>query len=721
MPILPSDIHGAVGPTHIITATNTEIEVYDKGSCFPFATNLITKNSLNAMFNAGTGEVYSDPQVLWDDTNQRFIITAHSIFSSSNDQNQGILVSTYSDGMSWYLYTVPIVRGSSTFANCVASATDHWDSPHVGSINGAYPLWFVTANVIPNNGTSPTGTIMAIRKPLTLSGEATGVFCYPNLSQINIAPPNVLDSSDTAYFLTLTSGSGNVIVVLARSENNGLALFNFVAIPTWTAPPPAAQPNGVTLDTGDGRFVSQTIQYGTSLWNVHSVNVGNRAVGRLYQISTTGQNPLLTKDLFTADNDNIFNLSVAVNATQAFVSASRTIPSDPTLNGNASMVVFSGPNSSPVGWGARFVARSAAQYDGSICTRPCGWGHYSSVQIDPSNHRFAWLFNQLITGPSAWNTLAVQDIGVSAGCIVAVQTHDFNGDCKSDIVWRQDTGATAVWLMNGAQVLQSGGFGVVPTNWQLVGQRDFNGDGMHDWLWRDTSSGTVAIWLLNGLSIIQSGTVGTVPGDWSIVGTGDFNGDGMADILWRDTSGNLGIWLMNGLGVLQIGNLGQVPTSWTVVGVADFNGDGMADILWRDTSGNLAIWLMNGLGVLQIGNLGQVPTSWTVVGVADFNGDGMADILWRDSAGNVGIWLMNGLQVLQINFVPQIGNLGQVPLNWIVAATGDFNGYGKSDILWRDANTGTVAIWFMNGLQVSSTANLGAVGLDWTIQGLNAD
>ena len=46
---------------------------------------------------------------------------------------------------------------------------------------------------------------------------------------------------------------------------------------------------------------------------------------------------------------------------------------------------------------------------------------------------------------------------------------------------------------------------------------------------------------------------------------------------------------------------------------------------------------------------------------------------------------------------------------------------GKSDILWRDNNTGATAIWFMNGLQISSTGSPGLVSADWTIQGLNAD
>ena len=67
------------------------------------------------------------------------------------------------------------------------------------------------------------------------------------------------------------------------------------------------------------------------------------------------------------------------------------------------------------------------------------------------------------------------------------------------------------------------------------------------------------------------------------------------------------------------------------------------------------------------------------------------------------------------------GSPRTVPPAWIIAATGDFNGDGKSDILWRDNSTGTVSIWFTNGVQVLSFGSLGAVGANWTIQGLNAD
>jgi hypothetical protein len=130
--------------------------------------------------------------------------------------------------------------------------------------------------------------------------------------------------------------------------------------------------------------------------------------------------------------------------------------------------------------------------------------------------------------------------------------------------------------------------------------------------------GNTAIWLLNGLQISQSGGLGQIPTTWSVVGTADFNADGKGDLLWLDNTGNVAIWLMNGLSILQAGGLGNVNT-WTVAGTADFNGDSRADILWYN-GGIVAIWLMNGLQVSQSGGLGFVSTQWSIVGTGDFNG-----------------------------------------------------------------------------------------------------
>jgi hypothetical protein len=292
-------------------------------------------------------------------------------------------------------------------------------------------------------------------------------------------------------------------------------------------------------------------------------------------------------------------------------------------------------------------------------------------------------------------------------------THDFNGDGKSDILWRNTNSDLAIWLMNGTQISSGVDLGGVPNSWSVVGQRDFNGDGKTDLLWRNTN-GDLAIWLMNGTAVSSGVDLGLVPTSWSVVGTGDFNGDGKADLLWRNTNGDLAIWLMNGTQVSSGVDLGFVDTSWSVVGTGDFNGDGKIDILWRNTNGDLAIWLMNGTQVSSGVDLGLVPTSWTVVGTGDFNGDGKIDILWRNTNGDLAIWLMNGTQIASG------ADLGGVPTSWSVAGTGDFNGDGKSDIIWRNTN-GDVAIWLMNGATISSGVDLGVVPTSWSIQGANAD
>jgi VCBS repeat protein len=146
-------------------------------------------------------------------------------------------------------------------------------------------------------------------------------------------------------------------------------------------------------------------------------------------------------------------------------------------------------------------------------------------------------------------------------------THDFDDNMVSDIAWRDTSGNTAIWLMNGTVILnQNSSFvGNVAGQWAVVGQRDFNGDGYADLLWHDTR-GNVAIWEMSGTTILNSNNtfVANVPTNWSVVGTGDFNGDGMGDILWQDASGNVAIWEMSGTTVLNQNSsfVANVPGQW---------------------------------------------------------------------------------------------------------------------------------------------------------------
>ena len=74
----------------------------------------------------------------------------------------------------------------------------------------------------------------------------------------------------------------------------------------------------------------------------------------------------------------------------------------------------------------------------------------------------------------------------------------------------------------------------------------------------------------------------------------------------------------------------------------DFSGDGRSDLLWLNNVGTVSDWLgqMNGGFVGNSAHdINNVPSSWHVVGTGDFNGDGRVDILWRNDDGTVSDWL----------------------------------------------------------------------------------
>jgi hypothetical protein len=297
-------------------------------------------------------------------------------------------------------------------------------------------------------------------------------------------------------------------------------------------------------------------------------------------------------------------------------------------------------------------------------------------------------------------------------------TEDFNGDGKSDILWRHIDGTVAIWFLDGGTRLGDVHGGPVNDSWAILGtaarsgrpaEGDFNGDKKSDILWRHTN-GTVAIWFMNGGTKVDGAFPGAESNDWAIVATGDFNGGGKSDILWRHTNGTVAIWFMDGGTKVGGAFPGAESNDWTIVATGDFDGDGKSDILWRHINGSVRIWLLDGGTRLGDPDPGGVGHDWTIVGTGDFNGDGNSDILWRHDNGTVVIWFLNG--------GTRLGDvsLGVESNDWTIVGTGDFNGDGKSDILWRHAN-GTVVIWFMNGGTKVDGASPGGAGNDWTLVG----
>ncbi len=214
-----------------------------------------------------------------------------------------------------------------------------------------------------------------------------------------------------------------------------------------------------------------------------------------------------------------------------------------------------------------------------------------------------------------------------------VATGDFNNDGHSDILYRNPTtGQNILYYMNGVNKLSQVSLPSITnsaaTNWIIVGTGDFDGDGKTDILWRNTISGQQNVWYMDGnirksFAFLPAILANSASTNWIIVGVADFNGDGKPDILWRNTmSGQQNVWYMDGINrtsfaFLPATLINSASTNWIIVGIADFNRDGKPDILWRNTmSGQQNIWYMDGINRTSFAFLPttQVGANWQIVG-----------------------------------------------------------------------------------------------------------
>jgi hypothetical protein len=299
---------------------------------------------------------------------------------------------------------------------------------------------------------------------------------------------------------------------------------------------------------------------------------------------------------------------------------------------------------------------------------------------------------------------------------------DFNADGKSDVLWRNDSGELYVWNSQACQgAFQGQSLGNPGAAWHVQAVGDYDGDGKADVLWRSNTGDIYVYRSDDGAAVSFTGqSVSHVDPVWATVpDAGDFDADGRADILFRNTgTGEVYLWNSNtGADVSFLGqSLGVVGANWSIKGVDDFNGDGHADVLWRNDAGDVYVWTASGGdgNVTMTGqSISSVGNDWTILGTGDFNGDGRADILWRHTDGELYVW-NSQLGSSAVNFLGQ--SLGVVGLDWSVASIGDYDGDGRADVLFRNAD-GRVYLWNSTDTGPVGFAGqgLGSTSADWHI------
>lgn len=373
---------------------------------------------------------------------------------------------------------------------------------------------------------------------------------------------------------------------------------------------------------------------------------------------------------------------------------------------------------------------------------------YEADQIQPSSDGRRVLWTSAGSGNfSVTGNVAGQDAQL-AGWVPVVA--DINRDGKSDLFWYPlatntgPAGVTNEWLSTNTSALSLVVTG--PTEavcckpsirvGPLLMLGDVNGDFRPDAIWvANGGDGTTTLWIETTNpdgSVTQSfvqgpgihtGIVNLTP--FFTASGPDFNGDGVTDLVWVGTgnTGLQGIWFGNGDSTFRqvMGADGSV--NGYLPHYADINGDNNFDILWDSadangrSTGRRILWLSRGDGTFTVltnlaGQDGTLSGYRPYFG--DFNGDGKMDVLW-DQEDNNGLstgfrilWMGKGDGTFTVvsNVAGQDGTLtGYAPV------LGDFNGDGKTDILWyaADANlraTGARVLWLTDGTATDVISNI---------------
>jgi hypothetical protein len=215
------------------------------------------------------------------------------------------------------------------------------------------------------------------------------------------------------------------------------------------------------------------------------------------------------------------------------------------------------------------------------------------------------------------------------------------------------------------------------------------------------------------------------------------NGAFTEELAPSDNSGKLsesliktGVGIAAGTYYIEVTLSGSAPTANYTLSTFASADTNYSSILWRnETLKNAATWQLQGKdfgdarflpgGTDANGNAVpdvNLPGNLYIAGTGDLNGDGADDIVWRDRIdGSVFTWMMDGKTLLKKadgSYDADIIKIGNdvlpIPENWILAGIADMDGDLKADILWRNLADGTTYAWRMNGTQIASTQQIDA-------------
>jgi len=195
-----------------------------------------------------------------------------------------------------------------------------------------------------------------------------------------------------------------------------------------------------------------------------------------------------------------------------------------------------------------------------FATAASGWALVATADMNGDGVPDLIFQNRSTGGVSIWFMIGPSGLTIGSAPIIytaapnwqLATAADLNGDGVPDLIFENSiTNQISIWFM------QAGGmnFSSAPiiatavSGWRLVATGDMNQDGVPDLLFQNQTSGQISIWFMRsgGLAYSSAPIVASPAAGWTLAGTRDFNGDGVPDYVFQNRStGQVSVWYMAG-------------------------------------------------------------------------------------------------------------------------------------------------------------------------------
>jgi peptidyl-Asp metalloendopeptidase len=286
---------------------------------------------------------------------------------------------------------------------------------------------------------------------------------------------------------------------------------------------------------------------------------------------------------------------------------------------------------------------------------------------------------------------------------------DYNDDGKTDLFWRHAGGSPGIVFtsfMNGTAT--SGGRWITQEAdpiWNAYPAYSWIGGSPSDMYWvggHGPTRATITKYVLDGYGVADRGNVNS---DAVIAGFIHYveNGVNHTQELFAgsDTPGGPVILYTDP----NNPPVHTQPAGWELAAIADVDGNLRSDYLFRhSTDGRCFVALVDNLPNQLLPTTGvfhsEPNLQWQIVATGDVDGDGRADLIWRNTAdGRIWTMLMNGS-----TWTPGAVVWTEPDPHWVLKGTGDFNGDGRADLLFRNDVNGIVFVVLLDGNAVAGAA-----------------